>query len=681
MSHGDEQSEFKVLRDEIAELRRLISGGGSADDSDEADDECAAEAEGLREEIATLRTLFNAFPDLYCVLDSDGVLIDVQAGSGDLPHPALDDFMGGSLGEVFVPPYDELFRDCLRETVDGAVVPFEYRLDVDGQVHWFECRLRLLRADRIVAAIREVTDRRRAEDEVRAQKEWLSVTLKGIGEGVISTDATGAVMLMNPVAERLTGVPLSEARGRPLDEVLSLIDERTRARRTSPVQRVLRLEREVGLATPSLLIARSGREISVADTAAPIRDDTGQIIGVVIVFRDVTEERALQREQQRTQQLEALSILASGIAHDFNNVLTAVVGNLTLARMGTTVDGDALVDAEAAALRARALTAQLLTFAKEGAPVTEAAPAAEIVRDTVAFALRGSKVSAAIDIEGDLPKIQVDVSQISTSLTHILLNAVQAMPDGGRVEVTARHVRVTAAGGDTVHTRLKPGQYVEIGVRDRGVGIAEEHLERVFDPYFTTKQRGSGLGLATSRAIVERHGGAVAVESALGEGSVFWLYVPVSGEASEQDEVEPDAMESAEGDGLHRVLVMDDDASVCRVLGRLISSLGYRVDTAINGREAVSAFEAARAADDAYDIAILDVTVPGEGGAVDVLASLRAIDPTIAAIVSSGYAAEPAMKTFEQHGFQAGLPKPYSRDEVAAALKRAMNATVAAPKR
>jgi signal transduction histidine kinase/CheY-like chemotaxis protein len=416
-----------------------------------------------------------------------------------------------------------------------------------------------------------------------------------------------------------------------------------------------------------VLLACDGREIVVAERFAPIRDRDSRIVGIAIVFRDVTEQLRAQQQLQRTEKLEALGILAGGIAHDFNNILTGIFGHIELALQRSS--DQALVErnlsrAHQVIGKARGLAAQLLTFTRAGEPVTKSVALDGLLRDSARFVLSGSSVSAQLELPPDLWPCQVDPRQIEQVVDNLLLNARQAMPEGGVVQISAENVRVEAGSG----LPLAPGAYVRLLVRDHGIGVPKNLLSRVFDPFFTTKATGTGLGLATSYSIVKKHGGHIELDSEVGIGSTFTLYLPVAGEAPNVVERTVPIKTPASG----RVLVMDDDDVVREIAAEMLTGLGYEVDVVRNGVEAISHYEAAHTAGRPFTVVILDLTIPGGTGGVGTLARLRRIAPQVKAIASSGYASDPVMARPEQSGFAGTLTKPYTFEELAEVLHRVL---------
>lgn len=519
----------------------------------------------------------------------------------------------------------------------------------------------------LASQIDQFVERRRVEMALAAERKRLAVTLQSIGDGVIATDTAGRVVLINAVAQTLTGWSQALAQGRPLAEVFRIVNENTRAPCENPVTKVLETGGIVGLANHTALIARDGSERAIADSGAPIRDDANKIIGVVLVFRDIDAQRKLEQEAARAQQLESIGILAGGIAHDFNNILTAILGNISLGKMyAHNRDADfALSEAERACLRARGLTHQLLTFARGGAPIKQAASLSDIVDETTAFVLSGANVRPRIHVEAGLWPVEVDVGQISQVLQNLLINAKQAMLDGGEVVVEADNFVATPAEWPS----RQVGRYVRLRVRDTGIGIAPEHLPHIFDPYFTTKAGGTGLGLATVYSIVKRHEGYIEVDSSSQRGTTFTLYLPAQPEAV----LAPPVIAAAPISGSGRILIMDDEATVAQVAAGLLAECGYHTAIALDGKECVEIYRRAHATDESFAAVILDLTVPGGMGGLQCLQHLRAFDAQVKALVSSGYSNDPIMSEYSRHGFRGVVAKPYRIQELAAAVHRALH--------
>jgi len=522
----------------------------------------------------------------------------------------------------------------------------------------------------IVFLHRMLTERQRTEEALAAEKERLAVTLRSIADGVITTDTRGHIVLMNRVAEELTGWPQSEARGKPLAEIIHILDERTRQRRPDPGEEVLRSGQANSSSSRTVLVARDGRERLISESRAPIRDKDGRIRGAVLVFHDVTEKQKLEDELLKVERLESLGALAGGLAHDFNNILMAILGNLSLARLYAS-PGDRIHErleaAEKAALRARNLTERLLTFAQGGAPIRSMASITALIKESVEFALTGSNVRCEFSLPENLWPVEVDHGQIGQAIQNLIINADQAMPDGGVIRVRAENAIVT----DQMPLPLAPGKYVKVTIADQGTGIPREHLGKIFDPYFTTKPEGSGLGLTTTYSIIRRHGGHIAVDSQVGRGTIVTFYLPAS-------EKEWPAKRPSEelGEGRGKILFMDDEEVIRDVAGHMLTILGYEVVSAKDGAEAVQLYQKAYEAGEPFDAVIMDLTVPGGMGGREAIKRLLEVDPHVKAIVSSGYFQDPVMAEYRRYGFRAVITKPYRIEDLDRIIRQVLSERV-----
>ncbi|MGB6064011.1 MAG: response regulator [Desulfomonilaceae bacterium] len=533
-------------------------------------------------------------------------------------------------------------------------------------------RLETLVAERTASLRREIAERKRTEQDLASEKERLSVTLRSIGDGVITTDTEGKIVLVNRAAEDLTGWPQEETVGKSLTKIFDLTGTKEFAGGETVVQNILKTGALLSLDDEIILRSRNGLERTVAVSGTPIFDRMSRIIGAVLVFRDITERKKMEEERTKAQKLESVGILAGGIAHDFNNLLTAILGNVTLAKMSS-VAGDKIFDrleeAEKASLRAKNLTHQLLTFSKGGAPLKKTASVAQLLRDSVWFALSGSNVRCDLSVPNDLWMVEVDEGQISQVIHNLVINADQAMPEGGTVKVYAENAAtVPPHHSDALSNDRK---YVRVSVQDEGIGIAPEHLSKVFDPYFTTKQKGSGLGLASCYSILRNHDGFVTVESDLGTGTTFHVYlpaVPMKKPAVKEAKVQPRP-------GKGTVLVMDDEEILRTFLGELLDLLGYEVEFACHGLEAIDLYCKAKAAGKPFDCVLMDLTIPGAMGGKEAIQRLLEIDPNVKAIVSSGYSDDPVMAEPEKHGFIGVVAKPYDAHLLGEVIHRVITDT------
>jgi len=385
----------------------------------------------------------------------------------------------------------------------------------------------------MLLAIEDITARRRDEAAGRQQREVLAVTLGSIADAVLTTDTAGRITFLNPVAEALTGWSLQDALDQPCEVVFRLVHEQTRQPLESPVARVLREGLVLDLAPQTVLLTRDGRDVPVADLSAPIRRGAEQLYGVVVVFRDASDLRALEAQLRHAQKMEALGTLAGGIAHDFNNILAAILGYTELVQGAMPLASPVqpwIQHVLTASLRAKALVQQILTFSRRTVAAQTPVSLAAVLRETLPF-LR-ALLPTTITLEAHLPtegsEVLADVTQMHQVVMNLGANAGYAMRDtGGRLEVRLEAVEVDAAGAAT-HPALRPGPYVRLTMRDTGPGIPPDVLARMYEPFFTTKVvgEGTGLGLSVVHGIVESHSGAILVETPPGQGTTFTIYLP-----------------------------------------------------------------------------------------------------------------------------------------------------------
>ncbi|MBF0329625.1 MAG: response regulator [Nitrospirae bacterium] len=506
---------------------------------------------------------------------------------------------------------------------------------------------------------------REREERVGNEKERLLVTLRSIGDAVIVTETEGTITLMNRVAENMTGWDSSVAEGRLLKEVFNIINEKTGEQCENPVDKVIKKGIIVGLENHTVLIAKNGERKIIEDSAAPIRDSSSSIVGVVLVFRDVTEKTKLEAELAKLVKLESVGLLAGGIAHDFNNLLTAIIGNISLAKFSIDEEGKEyarLTDAENACKRAADLTQQLLTFSKGGAPLRETESITKVIRESAKFILSGANIAPTFDISDDLWNVDIDSGQINQVFNNLIINAAQAMPDGGRIFFTA----VNTIAELPV---LREGPYVKVSVKDTGTGMPQNVLANIFDPYFTTKETGSGLGLATVYSIIKRHDGYITVESKVGEGTVFHIYLP----AVPGKPLLPQKKQNTLNAGCGKVLIMDDEQIIRDLAGEILSSLGYECLFASNGTEAVEVYGRMQSSGTPIDLLIMDLTIPGGMGGDKAITKILEINPDAKAIVSSGYSNDPIMANYAQYGFSGCIVKPYTAQNFSSVIKDVMS--------
>ncbi len=389
-------------------------------------------------------------------------------------------------------------------------------------------------------------------------------------------------------------------------------------------------------------------------------EDNPATMGMIL---DITERKKMEEWMLQTSKLESIGILAGGIAHDFNNILTVINGNISLAKMITEADHEimeVLNEVEQAAWQAGDLTQQLLTFSKGGAPIKETTSIKELLLASAGFVLRGSNVSWNYYLAEDLWPVKIDKGQINQVINNLIMNAEQSMPDGGTIHLSADNVFSPAE----LPPSLKPADYIKVTIKDEGVGIREEDLLKIFDPYFTTRQKGPGLGLTTSYSIIKKHDGEINIISPAGSGTTVTIYLP----AYPNQVVECNKAPVIPKCGQGNILIMDDENLICETLGKMLRRLGYTISTATDGQKAIDLYQEALQRNQPFDIVMMDLTIAGGMGGKETIKKLLAIDPTAKAIVSSGYSNDPVMADYLNYGFCGVLPKPYKIEDVSQLL-------------
>lgn len=480
--------------------------------------------------------------------------------------------------------------------------------------------------------------------------------LAGIQDLVLLLDEQGRILEANPRSSGLLGFEAKALVGRNVESL---------ARDPAEMEETVRLF--LGRSAPeqdfeTTWVTAEGLEIPVLVNGAAVLDREGDRVGVVVVVQDLRP----MRESLKAERVESVGTLAGGIAHDFNNLLTAVSGFVSLAQMDA---GDSrkvtalLAEASRACERAQGLTRQLLTFSRGGAPIRRATPLTDIVRESATFVGVGSNVRIDVESPPDLWLADADPGQVGQVVHNLVLNAVQAMPDGGTVRLSMTNV---AAGEPGMDGSPVPADRVRLTVRDQGAGIPPDCIGRVFDPFFTTKKNGTGLGLATVFSIVRRHGGDIHIDSQVGRGTVVRIDLP----RSRRPTRDQPAVAGKDWKTAGRILVMDDQLGVLRVAEEMLSRLGFEVVSCTDGEAALGAHQAALDAGRPFDAVILDLTIPGGMGGAEVIGVLRSLQPDLKAVVSSGYAPDAVMADYRERGFDAVLPKPYSMERLQGVLWR-----------
>lgn len=540
----------------------------------------------------------------------------------------------------------------------------------DGSKGYWSISAVKLSDTRFLGFTTDITELKQAEAAILSERERLAVTLRSIGDGVITTDIEGNVTLINKVAENLTGWSLKEAVGKSLSEVFHIIHENTGLPVRSPLERVIETGMVVELENHTLLLAKDGERRIIADSGAPIFDSSSSMIGMVLVFRDMTDEYRIQEQLQQTAKLDSLGVLAGGIAHDFNNLLSGIFGYAQLAKESADNGeecGKYVDEILHVFNRAKDLTQQLLTFSQGGKPVLKTQEIGNLIKDSTSFALSGSNIRSSFTIPETLWLCDIDENQIGQVVDNIVLNAQQAMPLGGTIHITAENAYIRK---DQI-LPLVEGEYVHIAITDTGIGIKENLLPKIFDPFFTTKQKGNGLGLATSYSIMRKHDGAITVNSNHNEGSIFHLYIPRSSNHTIQEH----SGKTVKHTGTGIILILDDEKILRNIVGEMLRRMGYTPIEAADGIEVMEIIQKQlenfdQSGDPAQQLkaAVFDLTIPGGMGGKETVQKVRELLPDLPIFAASGYSNDAIISEPEDYGFTGSLVKPFKMEDLAQLL-------------
>ena len=503
--------------------------------------------------------------------------------------------------------------------------------------------------------IRALNERNQARAELQATVRKMTDILEKTSDGFFAVDRNWRFTFINPQAEKLLGQRREALLGK---DFWMAVPEFTGDAFAKNYQRAM---------SEQVAIEFEASDASGRVWYELLAYPSGG--GVSVFLRDVTDRKRVEQERLTTSKLESLGTLAGGIAHDLNNILTVISGNIGLAQIeapeSSTHLHSFLSRAGQAAQQAAQLSNQLLTFSKGGTPLKRVASVSEIITQAAEFSLHGSNLRAELDIAGKLWNAAVDPVQIEQVINALVINAREAMPSGGTMRVSARNVEVDRNSD----LPLRAGPYVKVTVTDNGAGIDPKYLTRIFDPYFTTKASASGLGLSISYSIVKKHGGHLELEKTSAEGSTFAFYLPATD--AEPQPPEPEPADRVFHFANQRVLVMDDEAAIRDLTSELLATMGYEVTTVPDGTEALKTYERAMRSGENFQAVILDATIRGGMGGLATIERLRDLDPSVTAIICSGYSDEAALSEFLAYGFRAALPKPFTRHELANVLQRA----------
>jgi two-component system cell cycle sensor histidine kinase/response regulator CckA len=627
--------------------------------------------EALKENLAQFRALVEQSITGINVLQN-GVLVYVNSRMAEIFGYQPEEMIGKSPLDFVVEADREMVRESIRRRMSGDttseqfIVRIMHKDGTERTLELYSIAITYKGGHAFMSTVLDITERKKAEERLRQHEAYLHGILQSTADGILAVDNNSNTITANKRFAELWKIPQNIIDTGDDDMMLHFVLSQL----IDPIAFLDKIKAlygsdELGMDT---LLFKDGRIFE--RYSAPLLQQ-GTRMGRVWSFRDVTERRKLEEQLRQAQKMEAIGTLAGGIAHDFNNLLQGVFGYISLARLkrdDRDKSMDALEEAEKALHMSVKLTNQLLTFSKGGKPVKRLIDLRPVIENSTKFSLSGSRSDYRIVDDDDLWQAEADEGQISQVIQNIVLNADQAMPEGGRLEITARNVHVP---GNNLPQGLQEGKYVEIAIKDSGIGIREQYLEKVFDPYFTTKEKGSGLGLATSYSIIKNHDGLINVKSEPGTGTTFFIYIPATGEPHKADVQKSEPATYACQPC--RVLVMDDEQMIRDVAGELLKALGHEVEFAGRGEDTIVKYRMAKQAEKPFDVVILDLTIRGGMGGAETIQKLLALDPDVKAIVSSGYSDDAALSNYREQGFRAFLKKPYNLEN----LRRTLNSLLA----
>ncbi len=625
----------------------------------------------LKESEERYRGLYNSTIDGIVSQDIEGNILDCNQAFIDMHGYTKEEIYQLKLKELIPSKWNKIIERMINEQLIPYGYSDEFELECikkDGTIFPVSARSWLTKNKEgkpleVWSIIRDITERKRAEEALIESEERYRGLYESSIDGIVSADG-GNIIECNQAFANMLGYTKEEIKKM---NYMDLVPSKWHNELTKVL---IEPRQKKGYSDEHKLeiAKKDGSLIPISIRAWLMKDKEGFASKGWAIIRDISEKRKMEEELHKIEKLESLGILAGGIAHDFNNILTGILGNITLAKMYAPFREkvlERLSEAEKATIRARDLTQQLLTFSKGGAPVKKTASIDELLRDTTVFTLSGSNVKCKFSIPEDIWSVEIDEGQISQVLNNLIINADQAMPDGGIINISAENVII----GTKDILPLQEGRYIKLSIKDQGIGIPEEYLQKIFDPYFTTKQKGSGLGLTIAYSIIKNHKGHIVVESKLGAGSNFSIYLPA---LKTQVPKEKEA-ENRPITGKGKIMVMDDEEVIRDSLGEILTFLGYEVGFARDGEEAITIYKKAKDTGQSFDAVILDLTIRGGMGGKETIGKLIEIDPKVKAIVSSGYSTDPVMADFKNYGFSGVVAKPYDIKELNEALDSVIN--------
>lgn len=613
--------------------------------------------------------LYNSAPTGYFTLDENGVILEVNTTGAELfgieksklLKTNFTHFISPDSQDTFYLHCKKLFKTAAKQSCEISF------LKTDGSLLHAHIESIIMRdasgnLNQHRMIVIDITERRQAEEALQQSQAQYQDLYDSAPIAYYSVGIDGGIKKANKAGMKLLGYSLEKLQRM---KFLALYADESKAKAE---QLYSKFYQGIGCENEDMVYLRKdGQKVHGLLSVSPIPDENGRIIESRSVVVDITEHWQAEADRQRAEKLESIGLLAGGIAHDFNNVLTGILGNIELAithlkQNEEDAAKEILAEAEKASLRAKDLTQQLLTFSKGGVPIKTVTQINTLLEEATTFALMGSKTKPEFAIPENLWAVEIDKGQLNQAISNIIINANQAMPNGGIININASNVVLK----EQHDLPLPDGNYIVIAIKDHGIGIPEEIKDRMFEPYFSTKQSGTGLGLATSYSIIKYHGGIITFESELGARTTFYIYLPAFGKKTPKEE---NAVVETMVQGEGRILVMDDDDIIREMLGKILTLAGYEIELTRDGAEAIERYTEAKEAKKTFDAVIMDLTIPGGMGGKEAITKLLEIDPHAKVIVSSGYATDPIMSNFKKYGYSAVVTKPYNAAQIEKTLQ------------
>lgn len=616
------------------------------------------------DELTRFRNLLDNINDLIILIDvPSGNIIDVNKATESLMKLSSQKIIGSPLSCIMESQDAEKIYNFFRQKYICSKI-FHTRLTTSLKKLIpveINCKIVPLKPNGYgVLIARNITDQEQARQAIELQRVFFRQLFDNSPKAIVMSDEKFRVVDVNKAFTSLFGYPASEIAG---DDLNDLTVPEGFEHEKDQINKTVYQGKNISLQTRRK--TRSDQIIDVDLLCIPVTY-AGKFNGFFCTFTDITHKLQMEQDVARQQKLESIALLAGGIAHDFNNILSVILANTSLSKAQTKENPrllGSLQRIENASIRAKDLTQQLLTFARGGEPIKKTFDLKKVLRETVSFALSGSSAKFAFDIKNDLMPVYADQGQISQIIQNLAINADQAMAHRGMINIHAANITIDEKN----EYALNPGPYILLKFRDSGIGIRQDDLAKIFDPYFTTKQKGSGLGLAIVYSIVKKHGGHISVDSTPGEGTEFTILLEAS-----QSSLEKTNTPVSHTKLLAKIMIMDDEPDILEVTAEYLKELGYEVVTAKDGHQALTEYDLAEKDNKPIDLLVADLTIPGGMGGKELVSELRQNQPDLLAIVSSGYANDPIMSHYREHGFSERIVKPYRIEDLDSLIQKCL---------